>query len=120
LIHFHVTSWSLALILFIIALLLHNKGNEKSAKIVQMVLRLGYLLIIISGTLLLVNYPDGIIDGAMMGELIVKVISGLWVIAALEMILVRGAKKKTTALWWGQLVIALVIVLVLGFDRLPL
>ncbi|SEU03739.1 Protein of unknown function [Salinibacillus kushneri] len=112
--HLHVTSWVLALILFAIVLAFSNKsGKEKPAKILQMILRLDYLLILFSGAQLLFNY------GSFSGELIIKVIAGLWVIIAMEMISVKKQDAQSTNGLWIQFVIAFVIALVLGFGRLP-
>ena len=112
--HLHITAWVLALILLIVVLILHKQG--KGAKIVQMILRLDYLLILYSGGDLLANYIKG---GNMLGEAIAKGVAGLWVIVALEMISVKTAKGKPAKSWWIQLVIAFLITLILGFGRLP-
>ncbi|WP_102028012.1 YisL family protein [Salirhabdus sp. Marseille-P4669] len=116
--HLHITAWALALILFLVAYFLQKQGKEKPAKIVQMILRLDYLLVLYSGGDLLTNYSS--VSGAMLGEVITKVVAGILVIAALEMILVKGAKGKSTTVWWIILLIALIIAMVLGFVRLPL
>ncbi|GAA0491603.1 YisL family protein [Salinibacillus aidingensis] len=112
--HLHITAWVLALILFAIVLAFSNQsGKEKPAKILHMILRLDYLLILYSGGDLFANY------GSMSGELIIKAIAGLWVIIAMEVIAVRKQKGGATKSWWTQLVIAFIIALVLGFGRLP-
>ncbi len=54
-IHSHVTAWALALILFLVALFLHKSGKAKGFKIVQMILRVFYLLIIGTGIGLFLN-----------------------------------------------------------------
>ncbi|MRH44192.1 DUF1516 family protein [Aquibacillus halophilus] len=114
--HLHITSWALALILFVLALVFYKQG-KKAGKILHMVLRLDYLLILYSGGDLLMEYLN---SGTMLGEVLVKSFAGLWLIAILEMILVKTKKDKPTKSFWIQLVIALVIVLVLGFGRLPM
>jgi uncharacterized membrane protein SirB2 len=120
--HLHITSWVLALILFIVALMLSKQqGKEKAAKIVQMILRLDYLLILYSGGDLLHQLTTVVdVSGALLGELIVKVIAGVLVIAGMEMVLVKGRKGKPTRVWWIVLVVALVLAVVLGFGRLPM
>ncbi|MDY0406200.1 YisL family protein [Virgibacillus sp. 179-BFC.A HS] len=114
--HLHITAWALALILFLIILML-RKG--KGAKVLQMILRLDYLLILYSGGSLLSYYFQNA-SGAVLGEAIVKGLAGLWVIVALEMISVKTTKGKPAKSWWIQLLIALIITLILGFGRLPL
>ena len=114
--HLHITSWVLALILFILALVFHKQGNEKLGKIFHMILRLDYLLILYSGGALLSEYFR---TSLMLGEVITKSLAGIWLIAVLEMILIKTAKDKPAKGMWIQFVIAFVIVLVLGFGRLP-
>lgn len=111
--HAHITTWVLALILFFVALGLHNSGKAKGAKIVQMVLRLFYILIIVTGALMLHSIAS------ISFEYVLKTIIGIWVIASLEMILVRTAKNKSTKGSWIQLVISFIIVMYLGLS-LPL
>ncbi|MDZ5470279.1 YisL family protein [Bacillus sp. 31A1R] len=111
--HAHITTWVLALVLFFVALSLHKSGKAKGAKIVQMILRLFYLLIIATGALLLHSIASISI------EYVLKSLIGIWVIGSLEMVLVRTAKGKETKIAWIQLVISLVIVLYLGL-KLPL
>lgn len=61
----------------------------------------------------------GLPEFPLLGELIVKLIAGLWVISSIEMILVKASKQKPAKSFWIQFVIAFIIVLVLGFFRLP-
>ncbi|WP_077623085.1 YisL family protein [Sediminibacillus massiliensis] len=113
--HLHITSWVLALILFALALMFYKQG-KKPSKILHMILRLDYLLILYSGGTLLSNY----FNGSMLPEAIIKALAGIWVIAALELLLVRVNKGKPVLGMWVQLGVALIIVLALGFGRLPL
>ncbi|RDW19933.1 YisL family protein [Oceanobacillus chungangensis] len=118
-IHMHITSWALGIILLIIAIILQKQGKAKPAKIVHMILRLDYLFILYTGGSLLGMYFSNI-QMPMFAEVIVKGIAGIWLIAAMEMILIKSSKGKSTTSAWVQFVIALLIVLVLGFVRLPL
>lgn len=112
-IHAHMTAWFLALILFFVALGLHKSGKEKGSKIVQMVLRLVYVLILVTGFMLLFGIST------ISTMYILKAAVGLWVIAMLEMILIRTKKNEKASILWIQFIIALVLVLALGFS-LPL
>ncbi|MUK90131.1 DUF1516 family protein [Ornithinibacillus sp. L9] len=114
--HLHVTAWVLAFILFAVAIVLHKLGNEKAAKIVQMILRLDYLLILYSGGDLIANYFGG---SPMLAEAIVKGLAGIWVIGAMEMTIAKIKKGKPAMSGWIQLGIAVLITLILGFGRLP-
>ena len=114
--HLHVTAWLLAFILFIIVLILNKVGKEKGAKILQMILRLDYLLILYSGGQLLAFY----FNTTQMGEAIFKGLAGIWAIFALEMISLKSGRKESAKSWWIQLIIAVALTLILGFGRLHL
>ncbi|MCM3690244.1 YisL family protein [Neobacillus niacini] len=113
-IHGHVTAWVLALILFIVAIFLLKGGKEKGAKIVQMILRVLYLLIIATGVGLIFMLSN--IDMLY----ILKAIVGIWVIGLFEMILSKVAQNRKTSILWVQFVVAFLLVLYLGFDKLPM
>ncbi|WP_438824199.1 YisL family protein [Bacillus sp. JJ1562] len=112
--HAHITSWVVAIILFVIAATILNKaGKEKSQKIVKMVLRLFYLFIIATGLLLL--FGGVVIDGEYIG----KAILGVLTIGFMEMILARSSKGKQTGVFWALFVVVLVLTIALG-AKLPL
>jgi hypothetical protein len=113
-IHGHVTAWVLALILFIVAIFLLKGGKEKGAKIVRMILRVLYLLIIATGVGLIFMLSN--IDMLY----ILKAIVGIWVIGLFEMILSKAAQNRKTSILWVQFVVAFLLVLYLGFDKLPM
>jgi phosphatidylserine synthase len=111
--HAHITAWVIALILFFVAVSMQKGGKSKSLKMVHMTLRLFYILILVTGVILLF----GLSSISLM--YVLKVIAGIWVIGMLEMILVRDAKGKSTGMFWGQLVIAFIVALYLGL-KLPI
>lgn len=113
-IHSHVTAWALTLILFVVALFLHKAGKAKGFKIIQMILRVLYLLIIATGVGLLFSLTH------ITALYILKAVAGLWVVGLFEMILSRVANNKSTSILWIQFVIAFLLVLYLGFVKLPL
>ena len=112
-IHAHITTWALTLILFFVALGLHKSGKARGMKVVQMILRLFYLLTIGTGIWILSS-----INIDMM--YVIKSLVGIIVIAMIEMILVRLVKGKSTAVYWILLIISFALVLYLGFIKLPL
>ncbi|MCA1059538.1 YisL family protein [Rossellomorea aquimaris] len=112
--HAHITTWVVAIILFFVAVGLHNAGKNKGMKIVHMILRLFYLLIILTGALLFWKHQG--INPALYG---IKGLVGIWVIGMFEMVLVRTKKGKSTNMFWILLVVSLLLVLYLGL-RLPL
>ncbi|HLR65794.1 YisL family protein [Virgibacillus alimentarius] len=116
--HMHITSWVLAFILIILVAMFYKQGKVKPGKILHMILRLDYLFILYTGGSLLGDYFSSTIGHT--GEVIIKVIAGLWVIMAMEMIGVKLSKDKSAKGWVIQLVIAAIIAIALGFGRLPL
>ncbi|MFJ8234607.1 YisL family protein [Ureibacillus sp. NPDC094379] len=107
--HLHVTTWVVAIVLFLIAAL------ASKSKGLHMVLRLFYILIIITGGALFIeamSYGQGMDYG-------IKFLLGLLVIGMMEMILVRKAKNKPTTVFWILFVIFLFAVLYYGF-KLPM
>lgn len=110
--HAHILSWFVALILFIVAVILAKKKKERGTKIVSMILRLFYLFIIITGALILFSININ-------GTYIVKAILGIVVIGFFEMVLSKTAKKEAAGIYWALLVVSFLIVLYLGY-MLPL
>ena len=112
--HLHITSWVLAFILLILVIMLYKQDKMKLGKILHMILRLDYLVILYSGGSLFGDYSS------ISGELIVKVIAGIWAIVAMEMVTVRMSKNRSINSWGIQLVVVALIAIGLGFGRLPL
>lgn len=110
--HAHITSWLITIVLFLIAVSMARRGAGK-AKVVQMVLRLFYLITLATGLMLL----HGITTISPLYWL--KALAGLWVIGAMEMVLAAEKKGKRTAAGWTQWIVALVVTLFLGL-MLPL
>ncbi|MBM7620689.1 putative membrane protein SirB2 [Bacillus tianshenii] len=107
--HAHISTWAVALILFVVAIALQKSGKAKGAKIVSMVLRLFYILIVATGVLLLWNIN-------LTGDYIVKGLMGIVVIGLMEMISVRTRKGKSTTVLWVIFAAAFAYVLYLGFS----
>lgn len=112
--HLHITGWVLAIILLFVVNNYYKKDKGSRGKILHMILRLFYLVILFSGISLFFMYDQ------IGSELVIKVIAGLWAIVSMEMITVRASKGNPTNSWWIQFVIAVLIAIILGFGRLPL
>src|SRR5690625_2721076 len=94
--HMHITAWAVGIILFIVVLaLMRRDAANKGAKITHMVLRLFYVLILLTGLDLFFRFYLGA-PWSETAEAIVKSLAGVWVIAAMEMVLVRTKKGKPT------------------------
>ncbi|MDN3360774.1 MULTISPECIES: DUF1516 family protein [Priestia] len=111
--HIHVGLWTLLLLAFVISLILHRAGKPKGQKILHMVARLLYLLVLVSGLHLLgyVYHFQGLSP-------LIKGASGILVLVSMEMVLVRMEKGKSTGLGWIILIIALVLVFYYGYAVL--
>lgn len=107
--HLHIFSWVVGIILFLIAAT--QPLDSKVRKIMKMVLRVFYILIIITGLALFIKFMSG--DAALYG---VKFIFGIVVIGMMEMVLARQAKNKSAQLFWILFAIAVVITVGLGFH----
>lgn len=115
--HAHITAWALGIILFFVTYTMYKNKNSK-AKMVHMITRLMYILIIVTGFLLYQSIMKTAAGDIHMWYGM-KMLVGLWVIGAMEMALIRTKKDKDAKGAWIQFVIALLVVLYLGL-RLPL
>lgn len=107
--HLHITTWVIALVLFFIAAL-----SSKKLTGVHMGLRLVYILLIITGGALFLEWRDKVTDGGMNYDM--KVLFGILVIGFMEMILVRKNKGKSVNVMWVLFAIALAVTLYLGLS----
>jgi len=108
-----MTTWVVGLVLFFIAAF-----SAKKLTGVHMTLRVVYILIIISGTALFLEYRDMIAsmnDGSGM-TYDMKFMFGILLIGFMEMVLVRKNKGKSTAIVWALFAISLIAVLYLGLG----
>ncbi|WP_025786047.1 YisL family protein [Sporosarcina sp. D27] len=110
--HLHIFSWVVGIIMFLIAAT--QPLDSKGRKITKMVLRVFYILIIITGVALFIRYMDS--NAALYG---VKFVFGILTIGMMEMVLARQSKSKPTQLFWILFVVSLLITMFLGF-KLPI
>ncbi|WP_084405728.1 DUF1516 family protein [Alteribacter aurantiacus] len=112
--HTHSLMWFVMLVLFFVALVLLKNNRPKGAKIVQMSLRLFYILVLVTGgTLLFWNFYLGTA---------IKGILAIFLIFTMEKIS-TGTKKGTLqgtqkTIFWVQFVILVIVVVYLGFVGL--
>lgn len=109
-----MTAWLLALILFIVAIFLHKGGKAKGAKIVQMILRVMYLLILGTGFTML--FTSGMLGTDFTLQYILKLVLGIGVIGLLEMILGKTVKHQSTGILWIAFIIVFASTLYLGLT----
>ncbi|RPK07277.1 hypothetical protein BSBH6_00901 [Bacillus subtilis] len=108
--HLHITTWVVALILLFVSYSLYASGSAKGGKITHMILRLFYILIILTGAELFVRFANW------NGEYAGKMILGIITIGLMEMLLIRKKKEKSTGGLWIVFVIVLVLTVLLGLH----
>ena len=103
----HVGGWEVALVLFIIGYILYRMDKVKVAKILHMILRLMYIIIIVAGAgmLVMTDFADW--------TLLVKGILGIVAIGLIEMAMVRASKRvPSTGFFIGALVLFVLVILI--------
>ena len=110
--HLHITTWVIALVLFLVAAFMDR--NSKGRKITHMVLRLFYILVLITGLTLFIAHSSA--DAMQYG---LKFLFGLLTIGMMEMVLVRSKKQKPTTLFWILFAVFLLVTMFFGF-KLPI
>ena len=113
-IHFHIFTWVVGIILFLVAAVMAN--GSKGRKIAHMSSRLFYVLILVSGVMLFMKSSSLGLDPALYG---VKFLLGLVTIGLMEMVLVRSSKEKNVTTLWIFFFIFLFATMFLGF-KLPM
>ncbi len=111
--HLHITTWVIGLILFFAAVMMTN--GSKGQKMTQMVLRVFYIFILLTGIALFMDGMD--FDMGMLYGF--KLLGGIIIIGMMEMILARMKKQKPSTMFWILLFVFLFITMFLGF-KLPM
>lgn len=106
--HLHITTWVVAIILFLVAAFMQR--DSKGRKITHMVLRLFYILIIITGLTLFIEWSSS--DPMLYG---IKFLLGILTIGMMEMVLVRSKKQKPVTMFWALFAVFLFATMFIGF-----
>ena len=109
--HLHITTWVVGIVLFLVAAFMNRES--KGRKIVHMILRLFYILILITGLALFIEWSSS--DAMQYG---MKFLFGLLTIGMMEMVLVRSKKQKPVTLFWVLFAVFLFVTMFFGF-KLP-
>src|SRR3954451_1012499 len=104
----HADSWFITIVLFMVSYFLLQAGKRRPHKITHMILRLFYLIMLISGIGLLISVQFPV-------TYVIKAVLAIVLIGLMEMILIRGQKHKKVVSLWGMFIIILLIVVLLGF-----
>lgn len=105
--HLHITTWVIAVVLFLIAAFMQR--DSKGRKILHMVLRLFYILIIITGLTLFIEWSSS--DPMLYG---IKFLLGVLTIGMMEMVLVRSKKQKPVTMFWVLFAVFLFATMFIG------
>lgn len=105
----HQGSWAFVVVLFIISFILYKANKEKGANIVQMILRLFFVIMLASGILMVIGYKFPLV-------FIVKGVLAVLLIGFMEMALGKTKRKENAATPLLLTVIALVVVALMGFG----
>ncbi|AIY06088.1 hypothetical protein Plano_2123 [Planococcus sp. PAMC 21323] len=106
--HLHITTWVVAVILFLVAAFMQR--DSKGRKIMHMVLRLFYVLIIITGLTLFIEWSSS--NPMLYG---IKFLLGVLTIGMMEMVLVRSKKQKSVTMFWALFAVFLFATMFIGF-----
>lgn len=107
--HLHIFSWVVGIIVFLIAAT--QPLDSKVRKIMKMVVRVFYILIIITGLALFIKFMSG--DAALYG---IKFVLGIVTIGMMEMVFARQAKNKPAQLFWILFAVSVLVTVALGFH----
>lgn len=109
--HLHITVIFLTILLFLVAVLFQKQG--RNIKILKMILRCMYLLVIATGTMLF----SAVYNISLL--YILKAMIGLGMIGLFEMILSFGGKRKNNSGLWISFAVVFIGLLYLGL-KLPM
>ncbi|PRO64876.1 YisL family protein [Alkalicoccus urumqiensis] len=111
-VHSHSLFWLIAFITFTLSVVFSGKGKAKPAKIMHMILRLCYILLLITGiSMIVMNFY---------WATFVKGLLAFWLIFMMELIAVRSSKgilegrQKTT--FWIGFAAAVTLVFIFGYG----
>lgn len=122
-IHLHITAIVVSIILFLVVYFMYrgnNTADNKVAKILHMVLRLFYLIVLFSGLMIYVGNMEGISNSGSHMQYGIKVLLGLLSVVFMEVSIVRLKKQSTSATMLMILTLVLIIATIVMGSVLPL
>ncbi|AOM82382.1 YisL family protein [Salisediminibacterium beveridgei] len=109
--HSHALFWLIAVVLFLLTTVMIRNGKQKPAKMMQMTLRLVYLLVFGTGLIMIFLVPTV--------NAIIKGILAFALIFMMELITSRMKKgtltKQQVPVFWGLFIVLLAVVLYFGY-----
>lgn len=122
-IHLHITAIVVSIILYLVVYFMYrgnNTDDNKVAKILHMVLRLFYLIVLFSGLMIYVGNMEGISNSGGHMQYGIKVLLGLLSVVFMEVSIVRLKKQSTSATMLMILTLVLIIATIVMGSVLPL
>ena len=122
-IHLHITAIVVSIILYLVVYFMYrgnNTADNKVAKILHMVLRLFYLIVLFSGLMIYVGNMEGISNSGSHMQYGIKVLLGLLSVVFMEVSIVRLKKQSTSATMLMILTLVLIIATIVMGSVLPL
>jgi len=104
----HRDSWFWILLFFVLSFLLTKNGKTKFLKITHGLLRLVFIIMIVTGAGMLIAYKFPL-------AYMVKGVLAVLMIGVIEMVLGRVRRKERTGPLWGAFVFLLAMVLLIAF-----
>ncbi|MCM2675393.1 DUF1516 family protein [Alkalicoccobacillus plakortidis] len=118
----HAGSWAFLLLFFLAAYFLFRFGKPKASKIIYMIVRLFYIIMLVSGIGMLVfnlnasadigNFVSGNIS------FLIKGLLAIMLIGIMEVIMGKTKRRETTGSLWIVFVVLMVAVVALGYLKL--
>ncbi|UFJ39551.1 YisL family protein [Brevibacillus humidisoli] len=109
LIQSHVGAWEVAFVLLIIGYVLYRLDKQKIAKVIQMILRLMYVIIAVSGIWMLLAFRT---DDPLY---YIKGLLGIATISLAEMAMVRASKQRPSLGFLIGCLVLFVVVILIGY-----
>lgn len=107
--YIHMFSWFVLLFLFFFVLIMHKGSKER--KILHMIVRLMYVIVIITGGALYVLMMNSDLSFVY----VLKVIAGLVFIALAEITMIRANKSKKFQIPFLLSLVMIVLMMILGY-----
>ena len=113
--HLHIFTWVVGIVLFLVAS--QMKVGSKGRKVLHMIARLFYILILVSGFALFTR-SFGIENSAVSAKYGIKFALGFLTIGFMEMVLVRAEKGKNPKVFWILFAVFLFTTMFLGLQMM--
>ncbi|RYM01780.1 DUF1516 family protein [Sporolactobacillus sp. THM7-7] len=108
----HAVSFTLLLILFMMHVVFASLGLN-GQKTIHLLCRLTSVFVIFTGAGLVIQYS---LFAHLWQWSLIKMLFGLWLIASMELILVRLEKKRRTGVYWAFFCIGIIATFTIGFT----